>query len=296
MKKLLILLLSALSLTVFAQQKKVAVLEPIVEDGDISVIYTSVLRSNLMSSISNEMAGYQAFTRSDVDVILREQNFQQSGVVDDATRKRLGSLGGVDYICVSKMAEGHGYLNIDILLVDVQSGKIENSANKLISSNDIEVLKNSAIELGKKIVGLDKIERQQAEAERQKALAEQRERDLEEQRKQEELAKQQQLEDSFDELGNSIVGIVNMAAQVKHDRNSYYIHFVNLRSSPRRLSINGQVIGTVEGYSEKTFTVPIQMQGVLKSVQTRDYIFSPNVETFTISGVRARQTINVKNK
>ena len=172
MKKLLILLLSALSLIVFAQTdvKKVAIIEPMVEDGEISTIYKAVIRSKLLNSISNEEVGYEAFTRTDIDAIMREQQFQNSGIVDEETIIRLGSLGGVDYICISKLAEGSGYVNIDIMLVDVQSGKVESAANKLIE-NDLEKLEEAATELGKKIVGLDRIEQQKKEEqERQKQL------------------------------------------------------------------------------------------------------------------------------
>ncbi|MBO5721826.1 MAG: hypothetical protein J6S19_01810, partial [Lentisphaeria bacterium] len=55
--------------------------------------------------------------------------------------------------------EGSGYVNIDIMLVDVQSGKVESAANKLIE-NDLEKLEEAATELGKKLVGLDRIEQQ----------------------------------------------------------------------------------------------------------------------------------------
>ena len=99
--------------------QKVAIIEPMVEDGEISTIYKAVIRSKLLNSISNEEVGYEAFTRTDIDAIMREQQFQNSGIVDEETIIRLGSLGGVDYICISKLAEGSGYVNIDIMLVDV---------------------------------------------------------------------------------------------------------------------------------------------------------------------------------
>ena len=118
MKRLLTIFLSLCCLSAIAQTgvKKVAVLEPMVEDGEISTIYKAVLRSKLLNSISNEEVGYEAFTRTDVDAIMREQQFQNSGIVDDNTRIRLGNLGGVDCICISKLAEGAGYINIDIML------------------------------------------------------------------------------------------------------------------------------------------------------------------------------------
>ena len=205
MKRLLTIFLSLCYLSAIAQTevKKVAIIEPMVEDGEISTIYKAVLRSKLLNSISNEEVGYEAFTRTDVDAIMREQQFQNSGIVDDNTRIRLGNLGGVDCICISKLAEGAGYINIDIMLVDVQSGKVESAANKLIENN-LEQLEQTAVELGKKLVGLDLIEQQRAEEqERQRQLELQRKQE-EEQKRQQEIAAQQQHQQNIEQLGNSI--------------------------------------------------------------------------------------------
>ena len=250
MKRILTIsfLLICFFILVDAQVKKVAVLEPIVEDGEISAIYKSVLRSKLMNSISDEAVNYEAFTRSDVDAIMREQHFQNSGIVNDETRIRLGNLGGVDYICISKLAEGSGYINIDIMLVDVQSGKVESVANKLISNN-LKELEEAALELGKKLVGLDRIEQQRKEEqERQRQLELQKEREREEKRQQE-IAAQQRQQQQLEEFNNSIANLGSAIADAVQTANSYYIIFWNQHSSPRKITINGEVIGYVDGYS-----------------------------------------------
>ena len=296
MKRLLTIFLSLCCLSAIAQTgvKKVAVLEPMVEDGEISTIYKAVLRSKLLNSISNEEVGYEAFTRTDVDAIMREQQFQNSGIVDDNTRIRLGNLGGVDCICISKLAEGAGYINIDIMLVDVQSGKVESAANKLIENN-LEQLEQTAVELGKKLVGLDLIEQQRAEEqERQRQLELQRKQE-EEQKRQQEIAAQQQHQQNIEQLGNSITELGSSIANAIQMANSYTIIFENSHSSPRKVNINGQLIGYVDGYSVKSFQVPLHLQGVLVSTQTKDYLFSPNVERFTISGVKKGQRLTLRN-
>lgn len=296
MKRLLTIFLSLCCLSAIAQTgvKKVAVLEPMVEDGEISTIYKAVLRSKLLNSISNEEVGYEAFTRTDVDAIMREQQFQNSGIVDDNTRIRLGNLGGVDCICISKLAEGAGYINIDIMLVDVQSGKVESAANKLIENN-LEQLEQTAVELGKKLVGLDLIEQQRAEEqERQRQLELQRKQE-EEQKRQQEIAAQQQHQQNIEQLGNSITELGSSIANAIQMANSYTIIFENKHSSPRKITMGGQLIGYVDGYSVKSFQVPLHLQGILVSTQTKDYFFSPNVERFTISGVKKGQRLTLRN-
>lgn len=327
MKKNILSLIAIFMLSIVstpsAAQIKVAILEPIIETGEVSAIYKSVLRSKLISSISNEEVNYEAFTRSDIDAIMREQHFQNNGILDEEIRIRLGNLGGVDCICVSKLAEGSGYINIDIMLINVKSGKIESVANKLIS-NDLSELEETAIELGRKLVGLDRIEQERQKAqelelqrkreqekkrqqaleakrkqeqleaqERQHQLELQKMREEEERLKQERAAQQQQqqidkLNSAFENLGSTISDAIQTA-------NSYSIIFWNTHSSPRKITINGEIIGYVDGYSTKTFLVPIQLQGILQATQTKGYLFTPNVETFEIKGIRKRQTIKLKN-
>ena len=324
---LIAIFMLSIASTPIAAQIKVAILEPIVETGQVSAIYKSVLRSKLVSSISNEEVNYEAFTRSDIDAIMREQRFQNNEILDDDMRIRLGNLGGVDCICVSKLAEGSGYINIDIMLINVKSGKIESVANKLIS-NYLNELEQAAIELGRKLVGLDRVEQQRKEAEeRQRQLELQREREqemkrqqeIEAKRRQEQLEvqeriyqlelqrkreeeerlkqeraaqqKQQQIDDlnsAIENLGSAISGAIQTA-------NSYSIIFCNTHSSPRKITINGEIIGFVDGYSTKSFLVPIRLQGILQSTQTKDYLFSPNIERFEIKGMRKGQTIKLKN-
>ena len=118
-------------------------------------------------------------------------------------------------------------------------------------------------------------------------------REEEERLKQERAAQQQQqqidkLNSAFENLGSTISDAIQTA-------NSYSIIFWNTHSSPRKITINGEIIGYVDGYSTKTFLVPIQLQGILQATQTKGYLFTPNVETFEIKGIRKRQTIKLKN-
>lgn len=129
MKKLLILLLSALSLTTFAQEKQVAILEPIAITKEVSTMHRSMVRGEMVKAIGRQ-SGYAAFTRTDIDQIMSEQNFQQSGMVDDATRKRIGAMQGVDYVCVTKITkEGNNYY-LEANLVNIETGKISNPATQ----------------------------------------------------------------------------------------------------------------------------------------------------------------------
>lgn len=128
MKKLLIILLSAISQTVFAQ-KQVAMLEPLVVAGNVKPIEKSMIRGEMVKAIASQ-SGYAAFSRTDIDQIMQEHNFQQSGMVDDSTRAKLGAMHGVDFVCIMKITKEENYYYLEANLVNIETGKISNPATQ----------------------------------------------------------------------------------------------------------------------------------------------------------------------
>lgn len=129
MKKLFIILLSALSLTAVAQQKKtVAVLDPICRDNSVNVFFQQMVRGAMESAVtmSNE---YEAYDRSAFDQIQNEQAFQRTGAVNDSQIKKMGELAGVDYVLVSEVSAYEGYLSTIIKILNVTTGKYDKSAD-----------------------------------------------------------------------------------------------------------------------------------------------------------------------
>lgn len=136
MKKLLILLLSALSLTVVAQQKKVAVY--VTGDDPIN----SIMGDHLVDGIAHD-GKYIAVERtaSFLNELVKEQSYQQTGAVDDSELSRLGKQFGVDYVCVATPFDVWGEKYISARMIDVEraeviatssaNGKVENSAQFL---------------------------------------------------------------------------------------------------------------------------------------------------------------------
>lgn len=129
MKKLLILLLFVFSLTAVAQDKRVAILNPEAATSEVTTIHRSMIRGEMEKAICRQ-SGYTAFTRQDIDQIAKELNFQQSGMVDDNTRKRLGEMKGVDYLCVTRITKEENSYYLEAKFVDVESGTILNPATK----------------------------------------------------------------------------------------------------------------------------------------------------------------------
>ena len=133
MKKVLIILLSLLSLTMFAQQKKVAVYvtgnDPI----------NDIVGSRLVDGIAKS-GKYIAIERtaSFLSELSKEQNYQSTGAVDDSEISRLGKQFGVDYVCVASAFDVWGTEKyISTRLIDVESAEVvvSSSSNGSIASS-----------------------------------------------------------------------------------------------------------------------------------------------------------------
>lgn len=122
-------LVSALALS--AQNMKVALLETLNGDKAVQVkgIEMNMVRGELRKAISNQV-GYQAFTRTDIDQLMKEYGFQNSGMVSDSQRTRLGEMSGADYICVSTLTKSDTEFYLEAYLIDVETGEISNPATQ----------------------------------------------------------------------------------------------------------------------------------------------------------------------
>jgi len=130
MRKVFIILLSAISLSAVAQET-IALLEPRVGDGSniVTQMEKNIIRGELRKAIVN-FPGYEAITRSDIDQLMQEQNFQRTGVVSDAQIKKLNELAAADYVCVSTLSKSNTEFYLEAYLVHLESGRMLSPASK----------------------------------------------------------------------------------------------------------------------------------------------------------------------
>ena len=135
MKKLLIIFLSALSLTAVAQQK-VAVYVT----GEQSGI-NKVLGDQLVAAFAKS-GQYTAVERtaSFLSELSKEQGYQRSGSVSDSEIARLGEQFGVNYVCVVDISDVFEKKYISARLIDVLTAEIVNTANESSQLNSMEEL------------------------------------------------------------------------------------------------------------------------------------------------------------
>ncbi|MDR1022786.1 MAG: hypothetical protein LBL94_05895 [Prevotellaceae bacterium] len=154
LKKILILLLAVASAgAAVGQVKKVAILNPVARGG-VLPMHRAIVLGNLKSTITG-IAGYEAFTRTDIDAIIFEQNFQRSGMVNEAERRRLGIMSGVDYICTSVLTadKASGELYVEASLIRVESGLLERSDNELMKMSPNSAIRDGCKRLAARLLG-----------------------------------------------------------------------------------------------------------------------------------------------
>lgn len=156
MKKLFLILLSALSVTAFADDVKIALLQPLTVHGSTACnpMEISMVRGELRKAFGWQ-SDFQVLTRLDVDAMLKEQGFQHSGMVDDAQRKKVGAMTGAQYICVSSITKYGTQLYIEAYLVDVETGQMTNPATQYanVKDEDYCTLPASCNALAKEMLG-----------------------------------------------------------------------------------------------------------------------------------------------
>lgn len=155
MRKLLLILFSMLAVYASAEVK-MALLEPRVAEGSDACrpIELNMVRGELRKAFGWQ-SDFQVLTRTDVDQMLKELGFQQSGMVNDSQRKKVGEMTGAQYICISTITKDGTQLYIESYLVDVETGQMTNPATQFanVQNNDYSTLQEPCNALAKEMLG-----------------------------------------------------------------------------------------------------------------------------------------------
>jgi formylglycine-generating enzyme required for sulfatase activity len=155
MKKRIIFVLLIMSFVsaVYAQNKKVAILETVDKEGTVPYGIRLQLRSYLTYAISCT-PGYEGYDRVDMSQIMGEQNFQRTGMVSDEQIRKLGEMTGATSILVAEAATyDNAHLIITAKILNVESASVENSAPPQVSGIDPDSMQKACTELAAKLVG-----------------------------------------------------------------------------------------------------------------------------------------------
>ena len=142
MKKVFILTFMMLSVVMtFAQEtKRVAILETVDKQGNVSYATKLILRTNIAKAITGT-PGYEAYDRTDIDAIMSEHDFQRTGLVSNDQIARLGEMTGAKYVLVTECAlTSDEKMIVSVKLLNVETARVEMTDNALmlLSSEDIQ--------------------------------------------------------------------------------------------------------------------------------------------------------------
>lgn len=152
MKKLLIIFAVHFSLTAFAQQQKVAVLNPICRDNSVNVFYQQIVRGAMESAVTTTDE-FISFDRTAFDKVLEEHHFERSGAVDDSQIRQMGIYAGVDLVLVTEVSAFDGYMTVLVKILDIETGESSKSISELMEQTP-PVVQSTCKELAKKVFGI----------------------------------------------------------------------------------------------------------------------------------------------
>ena len=130
---------------------------------------TSYFGKYVAVKISNRLTKNKNFTivdRNSIELILKEQKFQYSGVVDEKTAVKLGKIIGASVIVFGTITEFTNKVSIDSKVLNVQNAKI-------IGTSDYSINKTEDVAtLIATVISSSEQQKKQLERERQKILRE----------------------------------------------------------------------------------------------------------------------------
>ena len=154
MKKLFLLTFMVLTaLAAMAQTKKVAILEVVDKEGKLSYNQKLMLRSNIARAVSNTN-GYEAYDRSDIDLIMSEHEFQRTGIVNPDQIQQLGEMAGVSLILVTEgVLTNESKIFVTAKILNVETARVEIMDNITMAANS-DAIQDGCITLTKRLFGI----------------------------------------------------------------------------------------------------------------------------------------------
>lgn len=137
--------------------KRVAILETVDKYDKVAYGVEFQLRAFITDAV-NKTPGYEGYDRVDMSQINKEHNFQRTGMVSDADIKKLGEMTGASSIVVAEAADyGDGRIIIAAKIINIESGRIENSTRPKIASPNDNGMETACNEVVAELLGVQQI-------------------------------------------------------------------------------------------------------------------------------------------
>lgn len=296
MRKLCICFILFVSLISYAQTK-VAVY--VVPSDNLNETTSQIIGSELVAGIvkNNDYIAVER-TKEFLAAIQEEQQNSSVQTIDDDKIRSIGRQMGVSLICVANVIPYQNSYYIQARMLSVEFATIEATARETSALSSLDEIVTAAESLTTKLMIQVKEKKEERvvaaeqERQRQQLIAAQRARE-EEIRRQQQIAEQnaanEQFRESLDDLGNSIISLVQTIY-------SYSLVINNTKNYPCKIILDGKDLGIINPFKTITFQLPIESYGKLQAVQTKGYLFYPTVYNYKIPKQQksARVVVNIK--
>lgn len=118
-----LLLCCAIATSASAQRRTIAIPEVVDRNECVSSSAKSILRTALSNAVASRQ-GFAAYDRVDIDTILDEHMFQQTGLVSEETMKQLGAMTGAQMILIAEVDIVGQNLLVTGKIIDIETGRI----------------------------------------------------------------------------------------------------------------------------------------------------------------------------
>ena len=144
-------LIFLLPFILFAQKKNIAVLQFDAEN--VSTSEAKILTNRLNDELFN-FGKFTVIERAQIEPVLKEQEFQQSGCVSSECAVEAGKLLGVDQIVTGSIGKIGSYYTVSARMIDVQTGEVLKNSSRDISGSIDLILRNTMKVLAAELSGI----------------------------------------------------------------------------------------------------------------------------------------------
>lgn len=133
---LLSILLSCCGLLTAQERERIAVFDPSSSGTAIDEGTKMAIRELIGAAIVN-MGTYNLVERSLLESVMREQQFSNSGAVDDMQATEIGKLAGANKVVLSVVTLTGGRNMLSIKMIDVMTAAVERQKVRVVSSGEL---------------------------------------------------------------------------------------------------------------------------------------------------------------
>ena len=132
----LLLFASTLFLQAQDNRLRIAIFDPVMSGSNFDEGTGIIIREMVSTAIVNS-GKYLIIERSLIDRVLKEQNFSNSGAVDDSQISQIGKLAGANKVILSVLSSSGSRAVLSLKMIDVESANIEKQKVQVVELSQL---------------------------------------------------------------------------------------------------------------------------------------------------------------